>query len=52
MSDQEFRNTVEAITSLRDELTSSPERARAYLVEAGILPPDGEGTDQRPPQDA
>ena len=52
MSDQEFQNTVEAMASLRDELISSPERARAYLVEAGILPPDGEGADQRQPQDA
>jgi hypothetical protein len=41
MSDKEFENTVQAMASLRDELTSSPERARAYLVEAGILLPDG-----------
>ena len=50
MSDEEFQNTVDAMESLRDELTSSPERARAYLVEAGILPPDR--NDQHLPQDA
>jgi hypothetical protein len=52
MSDQEFQNTVEAMASLRDELTSSPERARAYLIEAGILLPNGEVAEQRQPQNA
>jgi len=52
MSDKEFKSTVEAMASLRDELTSSPEKARAYLVEAGILPPDGNVVDQHPSQDA
>ncbi len=52
MSDKELRNTVEAMTSFRVELTSSPERALTYLVEAGILLPDGNDVDQRPMQDA
>lgn len=37
MSDQELKNTIDAMTSFRNELTSSPEKARAYLIEAGIV---------------
>lgn len=52
MSDQEFQNTLVALESLRAELVSSPEKARAYLIEAGILSPDGEVVDLRQTQDA
>lgn len=51
MSDQEFQNTVDAMASLRDELISSPELARAYLVEAGILP-TARSVDEHISQDA
>ena len=37
MSDQELKNTIDAMTSFRNELTSSREKARAYLIEAGII---------------
>ena len=46
MSDQDLQKTVEALTALENELTSSPEKALAYLVKAGFLTPSGELTEQ------
>ena len=42
MSNEELARTLAAMKALREELTSSPEKALAFLVEAGILMPDGE----------
>jgi predicted translin family RNA/ssDNA-binding protein len=44
MSEQELKKSVEAIQNLRNDLTSSKEKALAFLVEAGIVTPSGELT--------
>jgi hypothetical protein len=46
MSDEELKKTVDALNSLQKELTSSPAKALAFLVEAGFVTPDGELTEQ------
>ncbi len=46
MSDQDLKKSVEAMKALRDELTSSPDKALAFLVKAGIATPSGELTKQ------
>jgi hypothetical protein len=45
MSDQDLKKTVDAMTSLEAELTSSPEKALAFLVKLGIVTPDGKLTE-------
>jgi hypothetical protein len=46
MSGQELKKSVEAMQTLRNDLTSSKERALAFLVEAGIVTASGELTKQ------
>ena len=46
MSGQELEKSVEAMQTLRNDLTSSKEKALAFLVEAGIVTPAGELTEQ------
>ena len=46
MSGQELKKSVEAMQAHRDDLTSSKEKALAFLVEAGIVTPTGELTEQ------
>lgn len=45
MSDSELKKSVEAMEKLRKELTSSPEKALKFLVEAGIVTESGELTE-------
>ena len=45
MSNEELKRTREAMKSLTAELVASPEKARAFLVEAGIVTPSGELTE-------
>lgn len=44
MSEQELKKSVEAMQNLRNDLTSSKEKALAFLVEAGIVTTSGELT--------
>ena len=44
MSDQELKKTLDAMESLRKELTPSKEKALDFLVRAGIVTPTGELT--------
>jgi len=44
MSNDELATSRVAMRKLRDELVSSPEKALAFLVRAGILMPDGKLT--------
>ena len=44
MSNEELARTLASMDKLREELVSSPEKARAFLVEAGIVTPDGKLT--------
>ena len=46
MSGQELKKSVEAMQTLRNDLTSSKEKALAFLVEAGIVTASGELTKQ------
>jgi hypothetical protein len=45
MSDQDLQNTNEAMARLQQDLTSSPEKALEFLVEAGIVTPLGKLTE-------
>jgi hypothetical protein len=45
MSDEDLQKTRDALAALQKELTSSPEKARAFLVKYGFLTPDGELTE-------
>jgi hypothetical protein len=45
MSDEELQKTVDALNALEVELTSSPEKALAFLVKYGFLTPSGELTE-------
>jgi len=42
MSDEDLRKTIEALDKVTEEACSSPEKALAYLVEAGFNLPSGE----------
>jgi hypothetical protein len=44
MSEQELKKSVEAMKNLRNDLTSSKEKALAFLVQAGIVNTSGELT--------
>lgn len=44
MSEQELRKSLEAMQNLRNDLTSSREKALAFLIEAGIVTASGELT--------
>jgi hypothetical protein len=44
MSEQELKKSVEAMQNLRNDLTSSKEKALAFLVQAGIVTTSGELT--------
>jgi len=44
MSEQELKKSVEAMQNLRNDLTTSKEKALASLVEAGIVTTSGELT--------
>jgi hypothetical protein len=41
VSDEELEKTIEAMRKLREEHSGSPEKAHAFLVEAGFVNPDG-----------
>jgi hypothetical protein len=45
MNDEDLKATLEALEKLRREHAGSPEKARAFLVEAGFITPDGELTE-------
>jgi hypothetical protein len=45
MSDEELKATLEAMKKQRAERAGSPEKALAFLVEAGFLTPEGELTE-------
>jgi hypothetical protein len=45
MSDEELKKTLEAGRALAEEVTSSPEKALAFLVEMGLVTPDGRLTE-------
>jgi hypothetical protein len=45
MSNEELARSQAAMAKLREELVASPEKARAFLVEAGIVTPDGKLTE-------
>jgi hypothetical protein len=44
MSEQELKKSVEAMQNLRNDLTTSKEKALAFLVQAGIVTTSGELT--------
>ena len=44
MSEQELKKSVEAVQKFPNDLTSSKEKALAFLVEAGIVTTSGELT--------
>jgi len=44
MRDADLKKTVEAMRSLSNHLTSSREKALAFLVEMGVVTPAGELT--------
>jgi len=46
MSEQELKKSVEAMQILRNDVTSSKEKALSFLVEAGIVTSSGELTKQ------
>jgi hypothetical protein len=41
MSDEELKRTIEALEKVQREHAGSPEKAHAFLVEAGFVNPDG-----------
>ncbi|NOG73370.1 hypothetical protein [Roseicella sp. DB1501] len=41
MSQKELKELLEAMKALRAENTASPEKARQFLMDEGILAPDG-----------
>jgi hypothetical protein len=45
VSDEELKATLEGLKKLREEHAGSPEKARAFLVEAGFITPDGKLTE-------
>lgn len=45
MSNEDLQRTLDALAALQKELTSSPAKALAFLVEVGIVTPDGELTE-------
>ncbi len=46
MSEQELKKSLQAMENLCNDATSSPEKALALLVEAGIVTASGELTKQ------
>jgi hypothetical protein len=44
MRDADLKKTVQAMRSLSNDLTSSREKALAFLVEMGVVTPAGELT--------
>lgn len=44
MSEQELKKSVEAMQNLRHDLTSSKEKALAFLIQAGIVTISGDLT--------
>jgi hypothetical protein len=49
VSDQDLKETLEALKKLREELAASPQKARDFLVRAGFITPDGELTEHYRP---
>jgi hypothetical protein len=45
MSDKDLKETLEALKKLREEIGSSPQKSRDFLVRAGIVTPDGRLTE-------
>jgi len=45
MSDEDLKATLEGLRKQSEEHANSPEKARAFLVEAGFINPDGTLTD-------
>ncbi len=50
MSNEELRRTVETVRRVTDDLTTSKEKALAFLVKCGINTPDGELTENYKPR--
>jgi hypothetical protein len=46
MSTQDLKATVEAMKALQESVTSSPEKALAFLVKSGVVLPSGELTEE------
>ncbi|WP_161571079.1 hypothetical protein [Granulicella sibirica] len=46
MGNKDLKESLESMASLRKELSSSPEKTLAFLVEAGIVTPEGQLTEQ------
>jgi len=44
-TNDDLKKTVEASRILTAELVASPEKARAFLVEMGLITPDGKLTE-------
>ena len=42
MENQELKRTLQSMEDVRRELSTSNDKALAFLIEAGILSPDGE----------
>jgi hypothetical protein len=42
MGNQELQRTLDSMQNVRQELSTSNEKALAFLIEAGILSQDGE----------
>ncbi|MFZ1087072.1 MAG: hypothetical protein WAN35_19075 [Terracidiphilus sp.] len=45
MTDKAYQETLAALKKVRDEIGGSPEKARAFLVRAGFITPDGKLTE-------
>jgi hypothetical protein len=45
MSNEDLQKTLDALAAAQKELTSSPAKALAFLVEHGFVTPDGELTE-------
>jgi len=45
MTDKALQETLAALKKVRDEIGDSPEKARAFLVRAGFIYPDGKLTE-------
>jgi hypothetical protein len=45
MSNEELERTIDALRSVTAELAASPEKARAFLVEMGLITAEGQLTE-------
>jgi hypothetical protein len=45
MGNKDLKESLESMEDLRSDLSTSPEKTLAFLVEAGIVTPDGKLAD-------